>query len=283
MLLTRLADDVSEASTTARLSLAIADVPIELRVSNTAFAGRLRSAFRGFERRAAEEPGNVVEVRLHERPGIWRDESAEPRVSEADQLLLVEHRDFVGALAQDASRMSVLQPGRVLSTENALRVLLAAALTRRGGLLLHAAGVVQRGAATVLFGRSGSGKSTSARLARGRPVLGDDLVALTRDRDGWRAHSTPFGGPSARRRKARSAPLRSLLRLRHGATFELRAIGQAQAVSELLQSTVLPAATDEQRQRALGLCADLAEAVHVRELRFPVDHGLWRWLGERGV
>jgi hypothetical protein len=179
--------------------------------------------------------------------------------------------------------MVVAQPRRVISTENALRVLLALALARRGGLLLHAAGVVRGSGATVLFGRSGSGKSTAARLARGRPVLGDDLVALTRGDDGWRVHSAPFGGYAARRRRARSAPLRGLLRLRHGPAFELRPLGPAAAVSELLQSTVLPAAEPRDRAAALALCADLASAAEVRELCFPVDHALWRWLGERGL
>jgi hypothetical protein len=224
-----------------------------------------------------------VHVRLDRPSAIWRDDSAEPRIDERDDALLVEHRDFVATMRSDATGMTVLQPRRVISTENALRVLLATALARRGGLLLHAAGVVQDGAATVLFGRSGSGKSTSARLARGRPVLGDDLVALTKEADGWRAHSTPFGGAAARRRRARGAPVRALLRLRHGAAFELRPLAPAAAAFELLQSTVLPAASVEDRLRALGACADLAEAADVRELRFVVDHALWRWLGERGV
>ena len=276
-------------------------MPIDLHLDDAPFAARLATAFRHFagEATGRGRPGELSRGRAGGKrlPGrgaptlklqldaaaIWTDDSPEPRVSQDEHRLLVEHRDFIAVLATNAEHMAVVQPPRVISTENALRVLLALALARKNGLLLHAAGVVNRGAATVLFGRSGSGKSTSARLARGRPILGDDLVALTRESDGWRAHSTPFGGPTARRRRSRSAPLRSLLRLRHGPELELLPLAPAAAVSELLQSTVLPAAGEAERANALALCAELAEQAQVRELRFPVDHALWRWLGERGV
>jgi hypothetical protein len=261
----------------------IADVPIELRCDDPVFTARLAAAFRGFATGRPGRPAACVDIYLDEGRGVWRDDSAEPRVRQRDDRLLIEHRDLVATLTPGASRMVVTQPRRIISTENALRMLLALALARRGGLLLHAAGIVRGAGATVLFGRSGSGKSTSARLARGRPVLGDDLVALTKGEGGWRAHSAPFGGHAARRRRARSAPLGGLLRLRHGAAFELRPLGPAAAVSELLQSTVLPAAEPRDRAAALALCADLAGAAGVRELRFPVDHALWRWLGERGL
>jgi hypothetical protein len=264
------------------IGLGIASVPIALRVGDAGFADRLRAAFGRFA--GPLGPGAVpVAVGLDGRSALWRDGSAEPRVAARGALLLVEHRDFAGVLAADASRMAVRQPRRTLSTENALRVLLALALLRRGGLLLHAAGVVRPPGATILFGRSGSGKSTVARLARGRPLLGDDLVALTPGRDGWIAHATPFGGGAARRRRARSARLGALLRLRHGPELELRRLAPARGVAELLQSTVLPAAGPSDRAAALERCAELATALGVRELRFPIDHGLWRFLRERGV
>jgi hypothetical protein len=264
------------------IALRIAAVPIALRVGDRRFAARLRSAFGPFLA-PIEDDAVAVEVGLDGETAIWRDPSAEPRVEARGELLLVEHRDFAGVLAAGASRMMLVQPRRTLSTENALRVLLGLALVRRGGLLLHAAGVVRRSGATVLFGPSGSGKSTVARLARGRPVLGDDLVALTRTAEGWVAHATPFGGGAARRRPARSAPLGSLLRLRHWPAFELRPLAPASAVAELLRSTVLPAASPADRALALERAAALEAAVGVRELRFPVDHGLWRFLSERDV
>jgi hypothetical protein len=270
------------AAAADEIGLRIAGLPVVLRVADRRFAERLGSAFRRFLA-PMQEPALAVDVGIDEQAAIWRDPSPEPRVRSEDGLLLVEHRDFAATLASDGSRIALVQPRRTISTENGLRVLLALALLRRGGLLLHAAGVIGRGRATALFGGSGSGKSTAARLARGRPLLGDDLVAVTCTADGWFAHATPFGGGAARRRAARAARLGSLLRLRHGAAFELRPLAPAAAVGELLRSTVLPAASSSDRALALERCAELEAAVGVRELRFPVDNGLWRFLRERGV
>jgi hypothetical protein len=48
-------------------------------------------------------------------------------------------------------------------------------------LVVHGAGIVQRGAATLLIGRGGSGKTTLAAAlnAAGWPLLGDDVVPIT--------------------------------------------------------------------------------------------------------
>lgn len=64
--------------------------------------------------------------------------------------------------------------------ENFFRVVLAYRLLELGGVLLHSAGVVDRGSAFVFVGQSGAGKSTLSRLSLegGRHVLSDDLNAL---------------------------------------------------------------------------------------------------------
>ncbi len=56
-------------------------------------------------------------------------------------------------------------------------------LRRRGVLALHASAVVVDGRAVAFVGGGGSGKSTTAAalVARGMPLLTDDVLALTRD------------------------------------------------------------------------------------------------------
>jgi len=66
-----------------------------------------------------------------------------------------------------------------------------------GGLLLHAACLVQGGRAFVVAGPSGAGKTTISRAAASLPrvtVLTDERIVLRRDGGRWLAHGTPWAG-----------------------------------------------------------------------------------------
>jgi hypothetical protein len=74
-----------------------------------------------------------------------------------------------------------LDPWRAYYTfQNLARAALAWRLPDRGGLLLHAAGIVDGGRAIVLVGAEGAGKSTWAALGAqaGAKVITDDLAVL---------------------------------------------------------------------------------------------------------
>jgi hypothetical protein len=263
------------------LHVQVADLVVAIRSDDAPALATLVRAFTPFAVARTTAPAARLDLRIDRTPDIWDVGSPEPRAETADGLIWVEHRDFVGLLEPDASHMVVVHPRYVLAVENALRVLVALVLLRNDGLLLHAAGVVRDPGATVLFGRSGSGKTTVTRMARGRAILGDDVVALRRGAEGWNAFSTPFGGELARQRRARSARLNELFRLRHGAAFEVRPIPAARGVAELMQSAILPAALAEDGPLALERCGQLQDEVGVQELSFPLDNGLWRWLDGR--
>lgn len=66
--------------------------------------------------------------------------------------------------------------------------------------LVHSCGAVHDGRAYLFAGASGKGKSTVARqLAEcGRGLLGDDMVLVSHDLDGWTAHGSPMGGDLSR-------------------------------------------------------------------------------------
>lgn len=121
--------------------------------------------------------------------------------------------------------------------ETVLRVAVARRLLQRGGLLVHAAGVVRDGEAWVLAGRSGAGKSTAAGHAAraGMAVLSDDLVAVVPGDGGPEALRVPFTGDlradaAAPERtplrgwvRLEKSPEESCRRLRHGETVALLA------------------------------------------------------------
>ncbi len=86
-------------------------------------------------------------------------------------------------------------------------------LAREGALEVHACGVVWRGRTLLFCGRSGAGKSTTARLwsrhARGARLLSDDRVVLRPGKRSVRAYGTPWHGDGGFASPA-SAPLGAL-------------------------------------------------------------------------
>lgn len=117
----------------------------------------------------------------------------------------------------------------------AVRAAFALAAFAKGALLFHSTGVVHREQAFVFFGLSGSGKTTTARLSRPRPVLNDDLILLCYNGERWIAGATPFG--LRRHPEVTSAPLRAFLRLRKALEDRVEPLPPAVARVELLANS----------------------------------------------
>jgi hypothetical protein len=80
----------------------------------------------------------------------------------------------------------------VAAVINAIMFVLSHLLATSGGLLLHGSAVEREGATVLFIGRSGSGKSTAARLCRPDTCFADDGVTIVRSgRDFW-AQRSPF-------------------------------------------------------------------------------------------
>jgi len=143
----------------------------------------------------------------------------------------------------------------------------------QGALLFHAAGIVHRGAAYALFGRSGSGKTTAARLSTGKPVLSDDLVLLRRAAAGWEVQATPFG--RSRMAHARSAPLRALLRLNHAATDSLEPMSTAAAMGELIANSPVVNADPRRAPALLERWEGILQTAPALSLHFRKSATFW--------
>ncbi len=108
--------------------------------------------------------------------------------------------------------------------------------------LIHACGAVRDGRAILFTGRSGAGKSTAARLLEENgsfKLLGDDMVIISRSREGWSVHASPLGGDMPRIELSNiSAPLEALYILNRENEPGWERLDVASALASLLSSVV---------------------------------------------
>ncbi len=159
-----------------------------------------------------------------------------------------------------------------------LRIAAALLAFRDGGLLLHAAGLLTAGRATLFTGVSGSGKSTVVALSPQATALSDDLVLLRPGgAAGWTAHGTPFWNPetAARAGQTASGPIAGIYRLVKDRAVYAEALSPAAAAAELAANCPVINGRPELLPALLARCRSLAAAVPVQRLHFRKDAAFW--------
>lgn len=148
-------------------------------------------------------------------------------------------------------------------------------LATRGGLELHACGVVAPSGQGYLFaGQSGDGKTTTARLWEDLPgatVLSDDRIIVRRGTEGtWWMYGTPWHGEAELAANVK-APLRALLLLERGERNALQEVPPAEAVSSLLARSFVPFHDAGLMAVTLQLLEDLTREIPCLRLPFVPD------------
>lgn len=148
--------------------------------------------------------------------------------------------------------------------------IVSAILCRRGGLLLHAAGVVDHDQALVFAGGSGAGKTTMAGLwaGAGARVLSDDRVALRPGPEGFRAAGTPWRSRDGRTSPT-EAPLAAVFLLRHAPVND--AAPARNPAVRLLPHAVYPFWEAGRPAEALATLSALLETTPCLDLGFVPD------------
>lgn len=141
------------------------------------------------------------------------------------------------------------------------------------GLLLHAC-AVQDGAGALLFsGKSGDGKSTTARLWQDQPgmtLLSDDRVILVKHEDTLWIYGTPWHG-DARVASPAGAPLEKIFILRHGPANDARQLSPLDLAARLFVRCFPPFWDFQGLQYSLQLLDELSQRVAGYELSFVPD------------
>lgn len=163
----------------------------------------------------------------------------------------------------------------------------ASAARRKGidSFLLHSSGVVRRGRGYAFAGRSGSGKSTVARLSKGMTVLNDEITVIDLSNPDPVLHGTPFNG-FFRGKEEGSAPLACVLLLEQGPAHQLSPAGGLEDVKSLSREVIPPIGLEDPFSPASFMeMFDRAEGIRSRiplyRLEFKKDPGFWDCIDAR--
>lgn len=189
---TRGSGSPDDAQPESGVRVRIAGWTVAVEVADADLRGSLRRLFSRFLAPPSADAGEVARLEVL-APEEVRPEPATralPLIQRTPEgVLRLEGEDYAATFSVDGLRAKVVGQGR-FPVETVLKVMLAGALARRGGLLVHGVAVAHQGRAALFVGHSGAGKSTLGALwaEAGGAVLSDELVAV------W---PQPVGGGSA--------------------------------------------------------------------------------------
>ena len=139
----------------------------------------------------------------------------------------------------------------------------------KGDIMIHGSGVVCDGRGWIFTGKSGSGKTTMAKIfdSSGDRVIHDDRLILVKEGAGWRMHSTPV----YRNDEPRSAEVDHLRIISHGNSNITAPLTGAEAASLILANCIQQNWDREASARLISSVAELASSVKVSRLSFLPD------------
>jgi len=166
-----------------------------------------------------------------------------------------------------------------------VEVCLLTMLARKGGLLLHAAGVVTERDGWIFTGDSGTGKSTIARwfTASGATVLNDERIILRKVEGQFRVWGTPWVGTDGVGRN-QSGQLTRLHCIRHGIDrHRMRPLSSLEISQRVLRQSFFP---HWDRMAVAGMLAfldDLIKQVECVDLEFVKNSDIIDYLKASGL
>jgi MoaA/NifB/PqqE/SkfB family radical SAM enzyme len=155
------------------------------------------------------------------------------------------------------------------------QILLARVLADRGGCFLHSAGVILENKGLLFVGHSDAGKSTMAKMLKGKAeILCDDRIIVRERPEGFRIYGTWSHGDVAEV-SANSAPLKALLFLDQAKQNRLIPIeDKLQKFKKLLPYLIKPLETRDWWERMLSLVQRIANEVPCYSLQFDKSGGV---------
>jgi len=159
-----------------------------------------------------------------------------------------------------------------------LAFLCSAVLMKNGGFLLHASAVLKDRFSYVFFGPSESGKTTIARLSKGKTVLTDETAAIVRHNGRYSAYATPFAGEFGDVDENTGGPIKAIFLLRKDSSFGCRALKKSDAVRQLFCNARMPIGSAIMANTLFDTFEGLATKTPCYELSFKPEPKIWRYI-----
>jgi radical SAM protein with 4Fe4S-binding SPASM domain len=161
------------------------------------------------------------------------------------------------------------------------QILLARVLADRQGCYLHSCGVSFKGKGLLFAGHSGAGKSTMARMLKGKAeILCDDRIIVRKHSEGFRIYGTWHHGdvPDV---SAGSAPLTAIMFLKKARMNRLTRIKDKQEVTrKLLSCMIKPFVTADWWDKTLAVIEEITVSVPCYVLEFDKSGKAVKQLGK---
>ena len=205
--------------------------------------------------------------------GTFRPVSRVPdaELSAVDGGWRIRRSDFVSFTDKSFRGTTLSSALNRYSFNSWLRVFMTLLLARRGGILLHSAGISHNGHILLFGGVSGSGKSTITRILGKNIALSDELTLIYRSNGALRGASTPFWGELKKDCGQRfDGPLKGIYFISRGERLAAQKMTPAAAVKRILACTLFFSREPAHVNKLLETAEKAARDVAVYSLKFSL-------------
>ncbi len=171
----------------------------------------------------------------------------------------------------------------MLIPANLLRIIYNILITKEGGLVLHACGIVKDNKTYIFFGPSQSGKSTVAQLSKEYTILSDDLIVIKRINGSCKVFGIPYWDRLKESQGKRGVfEIAGLFKLVKDNKTYLKRLSYSQGLAEVL---TLPSIPEEHQpiDKLLSISSHLIREAPCYELHLLPNKSFWKCIEKEVV